>query len=52
MGLGISLPFEASQNPFITRELGSGTREVVEDKLKESGVDPTKLPFESATWSG
>jgi DNA-binding transcriptional LysR family regulator len=29
--------------PFISREEGSGTREVIMDYLKESGVDPARL---------
>ena len=34
------------QEPFITRELGSGTREVVEDKLKRAGVDSLNVVLE------
>lgn len=37
---------ELMEEPFITRELGSGTREVVEQKLKESGVDKLNVTME------
>lgn len=37
---------ELMDEPFITRELGSGTREVMEDKLRESGVDKLNVTME------
>ncbi|MHB0914656.1 MAG: LysR substrate-binding domain-containing protein [Thermoleophilia bacterium] len=37
---------ELMEEPFITRELGSGTREVMEDKLRESGVDKLNVAME------
>ncbi|RJQ42675.1 MAG: LysR family transcriptional regulator [Gaiellales bacterium] len=37
---------ELMEEPFITRELGSGTREVMEEKLKESGVDKLNVTME------
>jgi DNA-binding transcriptional LysR family regulator len=38
------VPVQAIMNyPFIHREEGSGTREVIVDYLKEAGVDPTSL---------
>lgn len=37
---------DLTEEPFITRELGSGTREVVEDKLKKAGVDKLNVVLE------
>jgi DNA-binding transcriptional LysR family regulator len=37
---------ELMEEPFITRELGSGTREVLEEKLRESGVDKLNVTME------
>lgn len=37
---------ELMQEPFITRELGSGTREVIEEKLKEEGVTELNVVLE------
>ncbi len=42
--LGNKIPVQAIlAYPFICREEGSGTREVIMDYLKESGVDPSQL---------
>jgi DNA-binding transcriptional LysR family regulator len=42
--LGNKIPVQAIMDyPFICREEGSGTREVIMDYLKESGVDPAEL---------
>ncbi len=41
---GSKIPVQAIMGfPFICREEGSGTREVIMDYLKESGVDPAQL---------
>lgn len=37
---------ELMQEPFITRELGSGTREVVEEKLNKQGVNKLNVVME------
>lgn len=41
---GSTIPVQSIlKYPFICREEGSGTREVINDYLKESGVDPSQL---------
>lgn len=37
---------ELMREPFITRELGSGTREVVEEELRQAGVDQLNVVLE------